>query len=127
MSALSRLLALALAVVVAACSARHDDSSGTAAEERVVVATFNDHFYDARIHAVYGGGKRQTLGTIAGNGGKSEVEIGWEPSGLVFHIDFIISNEEYVTWPIDVNRGQHIELRLPPNIGASGYFRRVLD
>jgi hypothetical protein len=38
----------------------------------------------------------------------------------------VISGAAYVTHPIDVTRGESLELRLPPNIDASGFFRRVV-
>jgi hypothetical protein len=43
----------------------------------------------------------------------------------VFEISFLISGAEYVSHPLEVSRGEHVELRLPPNIDESGFFRRV--
>jgi hypothetical protein len=120
--------ALSLALLGTACAGgRAADGVGMPSDqpETILIETTNDHFYDARVHAIYAGGKRQTLGTIPGNGGQSEVAITWEPRDLVFEISFVVSGASYVTWPMDVTRGQHLELRLPPNIDASGFFRRV--
>ena len=118
---------IALVLLGAACAGRRDAQPGTPTGEpdSVRVETINDYFYDARVHAVYGGGSRRTLGTIAGNGGHSEVAIPWEPRDLVFEISFVIGGASYVTHPMNVARGESIELRLPPNIDASGFFRRV--
>jgi hypothetical protein len=118
------VIALALG---AACAGRSDVQTGTpaGAGDSVRVETTNDYFYDARVHAVYGGGSRRALGTIPGNGGHSEVAIPWEPRDLVFEIAFVIGGASYVTHPMNVTRGESIELRLPPNIDASGFFRRV--
>lgn len=85
----------------------------------------NDNFYDARIHAVYRGGQRRSLGTIAGNGGSTRTALAWEPHSLVFEVSFIISGASYVSQPVDVARGESIEVRLPANIDQSGFFRRV--
>lgn len=121
-------MTVALALLGSACSRASDfDGSGPAATwaDSIVVEAVNDHFYDARVHAVFAGGKRLTLGTIAGNGGYAEVPLVWEPRALVFEISFIVSGAQYVSVPVDVARGEHVALRLPPNIDMSGYFRRV--
>ena len=95
--------------------------------DSIYVETFNDNFYEARVHAIWGGGMRRPMGTIPGNGGHSEVALPWEPRELVFEISFIVGGTTYVTHPIDAIRGEHLELRLPPNIDASGFFRRVIS
>ncbi|MFW6331528.1 MAG: hypothetical protein ACOC3J_07370 [Gemmatimonadota bacterium] len=107
--------------------ARQDDDRkpDLAESDSVHVLVVNEHYYDARVHAVYAGGHRHALGTIAGNGGTTEATLNWEPHPLVFQIGFIISGHNYVTEPVDLVRGEHIELRLPPNIEMSGHFRRV--
>jgi hypothetical protein len=122
------IVAMAAALAGTACASRQNvDSSMPAGEpDSIHVETINDNFYDARVHAVYGSGARRALGTIPGNGGTSEVAIPWEPRALVFEISFVISGAAYVTHPIDVTRGESLELRLPPNIDASGFFRRVV-
>jgi hypothetical protein len=115
-----------LALAAAACTGGPSlGESGPEAPDSIVVEAFNDHFYDARIHAVYAGGQRRTLGTIVGNGGHAEKVLEWEPHALVFEIMFIVSGESYISEPIDVSRGDYVEVRLPPNIDASGFFRRV--
>ncbi|MBI4419263.1 MAG: hypothetical protein HY560_00410 [Gemmatimonadetes bacterium] len=93
--------------------------------DSVVVEVVNDNFYDARIHAAYDGGHRLSLGTIAGNGNRAEVTIPWEPRPIVFQILFIIGGTAYVSHPVEVERGDIIEVRLPRNIDMSGFFRRV--
>lgn len=119
---------VAVAVLAAtACAGRQNVDPNIPAGEAdsVFVETINDNYYDARVHAVYSSGTRRTLGTIPGNGGKGEAAIPWEPRELVFEISFVIAGTAYVTYPIDVTRGESFELRLPPNIDASGFFRRV--
>lgn len=93
--------------------------------DSVYVEVINENFYDARVHAVYDGGHRHTLGTIHGNGGRREVALGWQPRPLTFEISFVIGGTAYVSYPVDVVRGDIVEVRLPPNIEASGFFRRV--
>ncbi|MCI0433261.1 MAG: hypothetical protein L0271_06390 [Gemmatimonadetes bacterium] len=124
----SRIIAaVTLGLLAAACSARgnNEGATMTARSDSVFVEAFNDHFYEARIHAVYAGGHRHTLGTIAGNGGHSQTALLWEPRALVFEVSFIIDGSDYVSHPVDVSPGEIIEVRLPPNIHQSGFFRRV--
>jgi hypothetical protein len=120
-------LALALAINGAACTNRYDtpQDAEPAAPDSLYVAAYNENFYDARVHAVFGSGQRRSLGTIAGNGGQSRTAIPWEPRPLIFEIVFIIDGSAYVSQPVDVGRNETIELRLPPNMSQSGYFRRV--
>ncbi|HUG41106.1 MAG TPA: hypothetical protein VMM12_11505 [Longimicrobiales bacterium] len=120
-------VAVALALLGAACAGNQGvyDAAGEPLPDSIYVDALNDNFYDARIHAVYTGGQRRTLGTLAGNGGHLEQALGWEPHALVFVISFIISGRTYVSHPVDVSRGERVELRLPPNIDQSGFFRRV--
>lgn len=121
--------ALALLAAGAACARGTGDVAhqATAGEppDSVYVEVVNDHFYDARVHAVYDGGARHSLGTIPGNGNHAELVIPWQPRPLVFEITFVISNAAYLTYPIDVARGEALEIRLPSNIHLSGFFRRV--
>lgn len=121
--------AVALALLAAACAGSQDvqveEAALPALPDSIYVEVTNDHFYDARIHAVYDGGQRHTLGTIHGNGGHAEVALGWQPRPLTFLISFIIGGQAYVSHPVDVVRGDIVEVRLPPNIEASGFFRRV--
>lgn len=115
---------LALAVVMPACVLRRSGARTDAEQPAdIVIEAINDNFYDARVHAVYNGGTRRSLGTIAGNGGRTELALGWEPRALLFHVSFIIDGAAYASYPMDVTPGQHVVLRLPPNIRESGYFR----
>ena len=120
-----RIAATASLLILSAACAGRQEGDGTAVPEGVVIETLNDHFYDARVHAVYTGGQRRSLGTIPGNGGSSRTTLAWEPHALVFEVSFIISGAEYVSHPLEVSPGEHVELRLPPNIDQSGFFRRV--
>lgn len=118
--------AVVLALLCAACASRYDTEDAEPREpEIIVVEAYNENFYDARVHAVFAGGQRRSLGTIAGNGGRTQTTLAWEPHALVFEISFLISGAEYVSHPLEVSRGEHVELRLPSNIEDSGFFRRV--
>ncbi len=119
-----------LVIGLAACSRAtsllvEDDPWAEEESDSVTVAITNDNFYDARIHAQYDGGHRYALGTIAGNGQQAEVTIRWEPRPIIFEIMFIISGAVYLSQPVQALPGDIIEIRLPPNIDASGFFRRV--
>lgn len=125
----SRLMALAPMVIGAACGGGHgvsvEHSPLPEPPDSVLVQVVNDNFYDARIHAVWDGGQRVSLGTVAGNGNRAEASIRWEPRPIVFEILFIIGGTAYVSHPVEVERGDIIEVRLPRNIDMSGFFRRL--
>lgn len=109
------------------CAGRSDrgEAGPFPAADSVFIDAVNENFYDARVHAVYNGGQRRSLGTIAGNGGTTRTAIAWEPHSLAFEVSFIISGASYVSQPLDVSRNEIVEVRLPPNIDESGFFRRV--
>jgi hypothetical protein len=111
----------AMLFVAVACAGRR----GASANESIVVHAVNENYYDARIHAVYDGGQRRSLGTIAGNGGRTRAVIMWEPHSLVFEIVLVTQGSTYISQDVDVARGDSIEIRVPSNIGESGFFRRV--
>ena len=93
--------------------------------DSVFVEARNDRFYDARVHAIYQGGQRRSLGTIAGNGGTARASLAWEPHALFFEIHFIVERSAWVSVPVDVTRGEIVALTIPSNIDSSGFFRRV--
>jgi hypothetical protein len=117
-----------LLLSVTACHRGGNADGGDAQPARpdsIFVAALNEHFYDARVHAVYDGGQRRSLGTIPGNGGRSLTALPWEPRALIFEISFVIGGTAYISQPLDVTRGERVDLTLPPNIDESGFFRRV--
>jgi hypothetical protein len=119
-------LALTLTLFALGCAGQAvEPGASPAGADSIVVEAINENYYDARIHAVYDGGQRHPLGTIAGNGGHAEVALGWEPRSLVFEISFVIGGAAYESLPLDVARGDRVEVRVPPNIESSGFFRRV--
>jgi hypothetical protein len=113
-----------LALLCVACAGRQRSGAPTQ-PERIFIEAINDNYYDARVHVLYTGGQRRSLGTIAGNGGRAQMALGWEPRALVFEVSFIISGAAYASYPLEVAPGQHVVLRLPPNIQESGLFRRL--
>lgn len=104
-----------------ACAGRRGASTG----ENIVVHAVNENYYDARIHAVYDGGQRRSLGTLAGNGGRTRAVINWEPRSLLFEIQLITDGSAYISQAVDVPAGDSVEVRVPANISGSGFFRRV--
>ena len=122
-------LAVAAAFLAAACGrvpgTSRDDPTPAAGPDSVLVDVLNENYYAARIHAVYGSGQRHSLGTIAGNGGRTEAVLAWEPRALVFEVLLVTAGVTYLTQPVDVAAGESIELRVPSNIAESGFFRRV--
>lgn len=119
------LLPTALLATACIWGRGQDPYSEVAGDGPVTIEVVNENYYDARVHAVYQGGRRLPLGTIAGNGGRSETEISWEPRALTFTINFIVAGSAYVSEPVDAVGGEHLQLRLPPNIESSGFFRRI--
>lgn len=122
------MTAAALALVAIACARSPSGAKGGAVAARrdsIAVDVVNENYFEARIHALYEGGQRRSLGTIAGNGGRSRMSLAWEPRSLVFEILFVIDGAAYVSLPVDVAPGESIEVRVPSNISESGFFRRL--
>lgn len=119
--------ALVVVLAAAACANREYEpqTAVDAGPDSIFVHAVNENYYDARVHAIYGSGQRQSLGTIPGNGGEADVTLSWQPQALTFEITFIIDGRIYLSQPRDVIRGERFELRLPANIDQSGFFRRV--
>jgi hypothetical protein len=115
------ITAVALLFVGAGCAGMRGASNA----ESIVINAVNENYYDARVHAQYAGGQRRSLGTIAGNGGRSRTVIAWEPRSLVFVIVLLTEGSTYVSQTVDVPAGDSIEVRVPANISESGFFRRV--
>ena len=123
------MTAVALALGVIACTrspgTKADGAAGAARPDSILVDALNENYYEARIHAVYAGGQRRSLGTIAGNGGRTRVAMAWDARALVFEVVFVTDGSAYVSLPVDVVPGQTLDLRVPSNIAESGFFRRV--
>lgn len=119
----------AVVCVVLACARLPGAPKGSPAvrqrPDSILVEVLNENYYDARIHAVYAGGQRRSLGTIAGNGGRARTALLWEPRSLVFEVLFVTDGATYASYPVDVVPGQSLEVRVPSNIRESGFFRRV--
>jgi len=125
------MMAVALMFVGAACGLPgfpgRNQGAAAAQPDSVVVEVLNENYYATRIHAVFDGGQRRALGTIAGNGGRARVGLAWEPKSLVFEVQLIVDGSAYVSHPVYVSPGDSIEVRVPSNISGSGFFRRVRD
>jgi hypothetical protein len=118
----------AIALFAVACARSAGGAKGGAGVVRrdsIHVDAVNENYYEARIHAVYTGGQRRSLGTIAGNGGRIRTALAWEPRSLVFEIVFVTDGAAYVSLPVDVAAGESVEVRVPMNISGSGFFRRM--
>ena len=126
-----RLIAFAIAVaLLAGCSVLPGGAGrGRAGVPRdsIVVYTVNENYYDARIHAIYDGGQRLSVGTVAGNGGRSRIALPWQPRAVEFSVFLVTAGTTYLSPPFDLSAGDSIELRVPLNITSSGFFRRVRD
>jgi len=130
---MSRQLIVAVAIGVScfACFRFPGSSKGAkgaeASADSIRVSVLNENYYAARIHAVFAGGQRRSLGTIDGNGGRTSIALGWEPRSLAFEVLLITDGSIYLSHPVDLAPGDSIEVRVPLNIVGSGFFRRVRD
>ena len=89
------------------------------------VEVINDNYYDARLYALYAGGARYPLGTVGGNLSQAQVAIPWTPRPLVVELFLVIGGGHYVSDVLSPQPGEVLQVRLPPNLDASGFFRRV--
>ena len=105
-------------VLLGACAAMR----GAPSAETVLIDVVNENYFDVRVHAAYVGGQRRALGTIAGNGGHRRVDIPWEPKPLAFEAFLVTAGATYVSQPVDVTPGESVDVRIPQNIGASGFW-----
>ena len=123
--------ACALLLVLVACAgsgaAPGPDAPAPAARggDSVLVEVVNDNYYDARIHLVYDGGTRHSLGTVASNGRQAAKAIPWLPRPLYVEVTLVVAGGVYRSQAIDVIRGEVLEIRVPANLETSGFFRRV--
>ncbi len=120
----------ALLLLVACARSRAAPETNAAPSPReggdsVFVEVVNDNYYDARIHIVYDGGGRFTLGTVPGNQRQPARAIPWQPRPLVAQVSLIIGGGTYQSDKIDAAPGAVIEIRVPPNLRESGFFRRI--
>ncbi len=91
----------------------------------VMLDVINDNYYDARIYAVYGGGERHALGSVSANQTVEGLTFPWRARPLAFEVHLVVGMQRYVSHEIDVDQGEHLQLRLPPNLSTSGSFRRI--
>lgn len=122
------MVAVAVAISCVACwPGRSGGAKGGAVPrpDSVRVAVLNENYFAARIHAVFDGGPRRSLGTIDGNGGRASIALAWEPRALVFELLLITDGSAYVSYPVDLAPGDSIELKIPATLRESGFFRRV--
>jgi hypothetical protein len=120
---------VALALVGAACGPRSavrvEPAAALTAPDSVFVEIINDNYYDVRVHMIYEGGSRHSLGTIAGNRRQGAISILWQPRPLVAEVTVIIGGGVYLSDKVDVAAGDVVQIRVPPNIESSTFFRRV--
>jgi len=120
---------LCLAVLGVACAqppaVRVQPNAGAVMPESVFVEVVNDNYYDARVHTIYDGGGRHSLGTIAGNRRQIARAIPWQPRSLTVEVTLIIGGGVYRSDAIDVAAGDLVQVRVPANLETSGFFRRV--
>ncbi len=119
----------ALLLVVAACSRSSPITiaRGPAplVRDSIIVTVINDHFYEARVHAVYNQGLRYPLGVMGMKRDNGPFTIPWHIEELAFEVDMITIPGRYVSDEILVQPGDLVELRIPPNIASSAFFTAI--
>ena len=128
--ALGAALAGALAVILAGgCRQRRgtrvEPATAPPIPDSVFIAVVNDNYYDARVHLVYDGAGRHSLGTIAGNRRQAAQALPWYPRPMWVEVALIVGGGVYRSDRIDVGPGELVEVRIPPDLNMSGFFRRV--
>lgn len=93
--------------------------------DSIFVEVINDNYYDARVHVIYQSGARHSVGTVAGNARQAAVAIPWQPRALVIEVALIVGTGVYQSIALDVAAGDVVEVRIPPNLDVSAFFRRV--
>ncbi|KPJ94680.1 MAG: hypothetical protein AMS18_03245 [Gemmatimonas sp. SG8_17] len=125
----SHAIAGALVIVAAACSQSNPitiaHTPTPLVRDSIIVTVINDHFYEARVHAVYGQGLRYPLGVMGMKRENGPFTIPWHIEELAFEIDMITISGRYVSDEIPVQPGDLVELRIPPNISSSAFFTAI--
>lgn len=120
-----------IAVTVAACAGTGgkeievEPAASRVTQDSIYVRVINDHFYDARVFVLYGGGERHSLGLLVGHTESQLIPVLWQPRRLEFEISFIGQTGMYLSDDISVAPGDVVHLTIPPNIASSAFFRRV--
>ena len=106
---------------------RVERGADPAFREEIAVRVINDNYYSARIRAVYDGGNRYSIWTVESHSTVDDLVIPWQPRLLWFEIDLIVGPGFYLSDRVHVAPGDLVELRLPPDLEESGFFRRIGD
>jgi hypothetical protein len=93
--------------------------------DSITIDVINDHYYEARVYAVYAGGARHALGTVRSHHSEVGIDIPWRARSLAFEVHLVVGRESYLSHEILVERGDYIQLRVPQNIRSSGSFTRL--
>lgn len=120
-----------IAVTVVACAGTSEKevqiepARSQVTQDSIYIRVINDHFYDARVFALYDGGERYSLGLLVGHTESRLIPVLWKPRRLEFEISFIGESGLYLSDDISVDPGDVVHLTIPPNIATSTFFRRV--
>lgn len=122
------VLPLCAGLIAVACGGARDVEVHSAAApevaDSVYVRVTNDHFADARLYAIYEGGARYALGLVSGKSKGPMQAVLWQPRPLVLEISFIAEPGLYYTEDLMLERGDVVQITIPPNIATSAFFRR---
>ena len=118
---------MVVTILAVGCARWRGSGAAAARPDSILVHVLNENYYAARLHALWAGGQPRSLGTIAGNGGQASVMVAWEPRALVFQVQLVTEGSVYQSHAVDASPGDSVEVRVPSNIGESGFFRRVRD
>jgi len=125
----SNTIAVALVIVGAACARSNPITIAhpptPLQRDSIIITVINDHFYEARVHAVYNQGLRYPLGVMGMKRESGPFTIPWHIEELAFEVDMITIAGRYVSDEILVQPGDLVELRIPPNISSSAFFTAI--
>jgi hypothetical protein len=125
----TKTIAAALVIVVMTCSRSSPITIGHTpnplVRDSIIITVINDHFYEARVYAVYNQGLYYPLGVMGMKRESGPFTIPWHIEELAFEIDMITISGRYRSDEIPVEPGDLVELRIPPNIASSGFFTAI--
>jgi hypothetical protein len=106
-------LTVLLAVSILGCAGRRQDLPPMmrgGRSEKVHLTVQNDRFEDARIYAVWNGGRERRLGTATGKS-KQTFTFDWVSDVLRIRVDFVAA-EDYTVDGITVAPGDDLDLQI---------------
>ncbi|MSR35733.1 MAG: hypothetical protein EXR95_03670 [Gemmatimonadetes bacterium] len=107
------LIAAALAATGCASGGKPNVYRQAGQGQYIQVTVENQNFKDATVYAVWGAGNRDRLGLVTGNTTQT-FTVPWKQGDMRVQVDFI-AGDDTVTESMGVNRGDHLQVTIPPS------------